>query len=91
MSRILDIANGFQLNGTAVSAENYGGGHINDTFRIRTDAGESYILQRINTSVFKNAEALMDNVILVTNFIKEKISKEGGEPERGTLSVVMTR
>lgn len=91
MSRILDIANSFQLNGTALGTENYGGGHINDTFLVKTDAGESYILQRINTTVFKNAEALMDNVILVTDFIKNKIAREGGDPRRGTLSVVMTR
>ena len=92
MSGILEIANNFQMNGAAVDTEkNYGGGHINDTFLVRTDAGERYILQRINTSVFKNAEALMDNVILVTDFIKDKVGREGGDPKRGTLSVVKTR
>ncbi len=91
MKQVLDIASHFRLEGRAVSAENYGGGHINDTFLLKTDAGENYILQRINTSVFKDAEALMDNVIKVTDFIKEKIAREGGDPQRGTLSVVQTK
>ena len=59
MSRALDIANHFNLEGRAVSAESYGGGHINDTFLLKTDAGISYILQRINTFVFKDTQGLM--------------------------------
>lgn len=90
MSRFVDIANHFQLDTRAVSAENYGGGHINDTFLLKTETGRSYILQRINTSVFKNAEALMNNVVLVTDFLKKKILSAGGDPLRETLSVVLT-
>lgn len=91
MSQILEIANCFQLEGQAVSGESYGGGHINDTFLIKTDAGESYILQRINTAVFNNAEVLMDNIVAVTNFLKNKITQAGGEPQRETLSVVLKK
>ena len=91
MSQVLEIADHFDLNGKAVSAESYGGGHINDTFLLKTDAGENYILQSINTSVFKDAEALMNNIMKVTDFIKGKIAAEGGDPQRGTLSVVLNK
>lgn len=91
MERILEIANRFELNGSAVIGEKYGGGHINDTFLIKTDTGSSYILQRINTVVFKNAEALMENIILVTDFLKKKIQGAGGDPMRETLNVVHGR
>ncbi len=92
MNRYLEIADRFQLDGRAVSAESHGDGHINDTFLVKTQTGEKYyILQRINTSVFKNAEALMDNIILVTDFLREKISKAGGNPQRETMNVVLTR
>ncbi len=91
MSQVLEIANRFQLEGRAVSAEVHGEGHINDTFLVRTDAGKNYILQRINTTVFKNADALMNNVILVTDFLKEKIARVGGDPLRETLSVICKR
>lgn len=90
MSHFIDVANHFQLDTKAISAESYGGGHINDTFLLTTESGRNYILQQINTSVFKNAEALMNNVILITDFLKKKITESGGDPERETLSVVLT-
>ncbi|MBD5460383.1 MAG: aminoglycoside phosphotransferase family protein [Lachnospiraceae bacterium] len=86
----LEIANSFQISGQAISAEPYSCGHINDTFLLKTDTGEKYILQRINTSVFKNAEALMNNIMSVTNFLKEKILRAGGDPSRETLSIILT-
>lgn len=92
MDRYLEIANRFQLDGVAVSAVSHGGGHINDTFLVKTTAGEKYyILQRINTAVFKNAEALMENIILVTDFLREKIVRDGGDPQRETMNVVLTK
>ncbi len=90
MSQILDIAGHFQLGSKAISAERYGCGHINDTFRLETESGKNYILQRINTSIFRDAEALMENVVSVTDFLKKKIISAGGDPERETLSVVPT-
>lgn len=87
----LEIANFFELDGRAVSAESYGCGHINDTFHLKTDKGTCYILQRINTTIFKNAEALMDNILAVTDFLKDKIVAAGGNPLRETLNVVRTR
>ena len=37
--------------------EPYGNGHINDTFLVTP---KKYILQRINISIFKNPDELMD-------------------------------
>lgn len=91
MEKVLEIGDRFFLNGKSVSAESYGGGHINDTFLLKTDSGSNYILQRINTSVFKNAEALMKNIVSVTDYLKEIIAGAGGDPVRETLNVVMTR
>ena len=85
------IANKFDIKGNAVSAENYGCGHINDTFKVITDLGEKYLLQRINTSIFKDAKALMENIVAVTEFLKKKIIAAGGNPMRETLNVVPTK
>ncbi len=68
--------------------EPYGNGHINDTF---VTASYDYLIQRINTTVFKKPEELMENIDKVTSFLKEKIIKEGGDPERETLTVVKTK
>ena len=65
----------------------YGNGHINDTF---VDPEHRYLLQRINTSVFENPKELMENIRNVTEFLKQKIRAEGGNPERETLTVIPT-
>ena len=65
----------------------YGNGHINDTYCSVT---AKYIIQRINTDVFQDADALMGNIERVTEFLKKKIIAEGGDPERETLTVVKT-
>ena len=68
--------------------ENYGNGHINDTYMTET---RSYILQRINTKIFKNPYELMENIDKVTSFLRKKIEEEGGNPDRETLTVIKTR
>ncbi len=69
-------------------------GHINRTFIIEfSDSGknEKRILQQINTTVFKNPAELMDNIMRVTEFLKKKIAAEGGDVQRETLSVFLTK
>lgn len=55
------IAGGFALPSTIDAVEPYGKGLINDTFRVRA-AGSSYILQRINSSVFPEPVRIMSNL-----------------------------
>ena len=69
------IAANFRLRGNFVSAERFGTGHINDTFKMQTTE-EKYILQRINTSIFREPEQLMDNFVRVCNHISSKIAAE---------------
>lgn len=68
----LDILHAFQLDGTPVSCEGYGSGHINSTFLIKTDAGQSYILQKINHHTFPDVQGLSENVAAVTEFLRAK-------------------
>lgn len=67
--------------------EEYGNGHINNTYLTNTP---SYILQKINTNVFKDPDGVMENIERVTAFLKEKIIAEGGNPKRETMSVIKT-
>lgn len=67
----------------------FGNGHINSTLKIT--AGEDvYILQKINHYVFKNPVKLMENMVAVTSFIKEKVQSLGGNPESATITVLKT-
>ena len=87
------IASNFKLAGEFVSCEPYGEGHINQTFLLIMNEGGNnvkYILQRINSNLFTNVEKLMDNIKLVTEFAREQIAKEGGNPDRESLTVVLT-
>ena len=65
--------------------EPYGDGHINDTY---ATAQSEFIMQRINTNVFKNPDELMQNIENVTTFLKAKIADEYGDPERETLTII---
>ena len=91
----MEALSAFQLDGIAVSAERYGSGHINDTYLVRTQKADGtegrVIMQRMNTSIFKEPELLMENILGVTSFLRERIIENGGNPERETLNVIPTK
>ena len=57
------------MNGTPVTCEKYGSGHINTTYKVVTDAGFDYIMQKINRFVFKDPKALMRNVAAIVQYL----------------------
>ena len=76
-----------------IEYERFGSGHINDTYRVsltRDGRPELYVLQRINTSIFKDPRALMNNFVSVTEYLEQKLKEEGADSERGTLHVIKT-
>lgn len=70
--------------------EPYGNGHINDTFLTVCEGKKRYILQRINHQIFTKPQEIMENICAVTDFIRAKTEKSGGDVERCTLNVVKT-
>lgn len=78
----------FESFGIKSPAHPFGDGHINTTY---VDDQKRYILQRINTSIFPDAEKLMGNIQAVTDFVREKVKLAGGDPDRETLTVVPTK
>lgn len=84
----LNIIKQFNLNGTALSYELYGEGHINQTYYVITDKGSKYIMQKINHNLFKDISALMRNIQLVTEHLEKK-EKERGQAYKG-LKIVRT-
>lgn len=87
---IKNIASKFNFKGEYKSGIPYGNGHINDTFKIEYTEG-MYILQRINTNIFTKPIELMDNIVKVTQYLKDKIQQEGGDPKRETMTVIQTK
>lgn len=84
----------FTIPGAFLGAELYGSGHINDTYLAKYKTGQettAYILQRINTDVFKNADELMANIAAVTAFIGKKVQEAHGDVKRECLNLVHTK
>ena len=87
-----EILEQFDFKGEFKEAKPYGLGHINDTYVVsyvqKNELIIRYILQRINTNVFKTPENLMENIKNVTTYLKEKIIARGGDSERETLNLI---
>ena len=60
------IAGQFALPGVLVSCAPLGSGLINDTYEVTTSSGK-FVLQKINTSIFKDPTAVMKNISSVLN------------------------
>jgi hypothetical protein len=90
---ISEIASLFDIRGEFYDAAPYGSGHINDTFCATYRHGDKsvqFIHQRLNTSIFKNPRAVMENILRVTQHIKGKI--EGHvDPAKNVLTLVPSR
>lgn len=90
--KLKKVAGKFALQGEPVELIRYGEGHINDTYRVKCVDQEGktnkYILQRINTSIFKEPVKLIENVLNVTKHIRGKIEASGGDVMKETLNLV---
>ncbi len=62
----------FPLDGKVNECQRYGCGHINETYLVVTDKSHRYILQKINNHIFKNVSALMENIALVTAYLRQQ-------------------
>lgn len=83
MSVAIEVFSAYGIEGSLQTP--YGNGHINDTY-----ISGDYIIQRINTAVFKDPDQLMSNIIKVTEHLRNAVESAGGDGERATLSVVRT-
>lgn len=71
MDSIKNIIDQYFPNQNA-SFELFGNGHINDTYKIIVDNKTEYILQKINTEVFRNPDAIMHNYGNLVDALVEK-------------------
>jgi hypothetical protein len=95
---LASAAHAFAIEGEFLSAEPWGSGHIHDTYRATfgraifdySSAPTYCILQRINTAIFRNLAALMENIGRVTAHLAAQVA---GEPdsERRVLTLIPAR
>ncbi len=79
MDNVSLIANQFKVNGKIAGISGFGSGHIHQTYCVKTEspADDDYILQMINTNVFRDPDAVMQNLALVTSHIIGKLKTQG--------------
>ena len=87
-------ARAFEVEGELENAVRYGSGHIHDTYSVRFDNGERggahIILQHVNTSIFKNPIAVMENIRRVTTHVRSRLG-DLQDADRRVLQLVPTR
>ena len=85
------ILSNFQIESPIAEVKPFGGGHINDTFLVKCEGDDNpqYILQKINTYVFRNVEGLMSNIDLTTRHIRQKLIN-GSSPDLEKRSLSLT-
>ncbi len=77
--QLKSIVEQFDIRGTIESVKPLGAGHINDSYKVLTKSADTpdYVLQRINHRIFKNVDALQDNIRRVTDHIRNKLVAAG--------------
>jgi hypothetical protein len=84
----------FGAEGSFLEGRQFGPGHIHDTYKIVTaeEASDNYILQRLNSNVFKNIPALQENMERVTTHLAGKIAAiPGSNVKRECLTLIPER
>ena len=86
-----DLFECFTTDGTYLSGESFGSGHIHESFHIRTAEvdEDDYLLQKLNSKIFRNIPELQDNIERVTVHLRKKISLiPGSDVKRECLQLI---
>ena len=90
---IKEVCRRFNIAGEYQSYEVINSGHINATYRVffmRDGELKDYILQSVNTNVFQDPVSVMENIALVTEFIRAKIKEKQATAKRNVLHYSVT-
>ncbi|MBI9100096.1 MAG: aminoglycoside phosphotransferase family protein [Spirochaetaceae bacterium] len=95
MEEIKKIYPLFAIPGDLVSAESYGNGHINDTYKVSLSQGgivTPYIIQRINQMIFKDPVQLMENIQRICSHQQFRLREESNKDvSRRVLTLIPSR
>ena len=92
MDKIIEIVKLFDFDGEFKNFEENNQGNINKTYVLifeHNNEEKKYLLQKINSNVFKEPYLVMKNIELVTNHIKQKLA-ENSDQKHQTLEVIKT-
>lgn len=79
------------VTGPVLGVAPLGEGHLHETYLVQTSR-EPLVLQRVNTDVFRDVTAVMENIGRVTAHARARLSQDGAaDPARQVLSLRLTR
>lgn len=88
---IITSAGHFDIEGNVVHIEECHNGHINRTYFLTYDTGKRYVMQMVNTDIFKKPDEVMENIVGVTEHIRRGYKAKGIDAERRALRVIWTK
>ena len=94
MDNLAEIVSQFEIKATINAIKAFGGGLINDTYKVTTKEQDQpdYMLQRINHNIFKNVDMLQNNIVEVTSHIRKKLEQQNAtEIDRKVLQFLPTK
>jgi len=76
--KFTNLKNLYGINGEVKEYSQITNGHINETYYVLIENGQHinpYVFQKVNTNVFKNPVSVMNNIMMIDNFIKNNNKK----------------
>lgn len=91
INEVQNIAEKFDIHGEITAISQIKKGYINHTYCVETLSEHGnvhkYILQRINTNIFKNVDDLMYNFNVITNHLEGRLVLPGGH-RKGSIQTI---
>ncbi|MEP0870667.1 aminoglycoside phosphotransferase family protein [Trichocoleus desertorum AS-A10] len=90
---LVTIADQFAHQGSITSVQAFGNGNINDTFLVALDDPDQtrFVLQRINTQVFRHPELVMQNMRILTEHVCDRLQRTPLDRRWETPRVLLTQ
>lgn len=82
MDNLIEAANRFAGIEKVADIRRFGNGNVHGTFLVSLEENKRFILQRMNTRVFKEPGLVMKNIKIVTEHVKKRMELEN--PAAGT-------
>ena len=79
MEKLTYIAGQFKAGSGIIAVQEFGNGNINDTYLVtlNNETDDQFILQRINTHVFKHPQLIMQNMRAFSEHVHRRVREEG--------------
>lgn len=86
---LVAIASQFAVQAQVMAVQALGSGNINDTFLVTLGCGDRFILQRVNTQVFRQPELVMQNMRTFSEHVHQRLQYSAKDDRRWEVPHVL--